>query len=440
MTAGRMHATKRDAESRSIVTTGEVFPDGTIIELVSGKGSASQPNLLLYSKGANTISASTVKHAGCYYRAPRLSPPVFRATRFPARCTEYGSLRKLLTAVSETFQQHLRIHESESKLLASFCLSTWLADRLPTAPRLLLVEPDGEQGINALRLMSCFCRRPLVLGELTPESFRRLPMNLRFTLLIRQSGINKKMQRLLQASSHKGLHILGSRGTILDAFCPKAILAGPDQEGNILGDDAIQVCMEPAEAVDAIDERLQRGLADKFQSRLLMYRLTNCAKVHMSRTEAQEFAPATRQLASILAACLGDDPALAKEVVSLLTPQDEDLRSKQAGDIVSAVVRVLLGSLHEGKLIKMSIQEITRLANHLRRSSGQTLEYSPEEVGWKLKSLNLRRHRTNAGSVLMLDPATSFQVHRLARFYGLSGKPGPEGCPECAVHKGDVAG
>jgi hypothetical protein len=80
----------------------------------------------------------------------------------------------------------------------------------------------------------------------------------------------------------------------------------------------------------------------------------------------------------------------------------------------------------------MKVGDVADLANGLLRSRGEILAYGAEEVGWKLKGLNLVRHRTSSGSQIQFDRQTSQQVHRRARAYGL-GSLRVETCSECAV-------
>ena len=66
-------------------------------------------------------------------------------------------------------------------------------------------------GLDVLRLLGCVCRHSLVLAEITPGTFRSLPTQLVFTLLLDQQGLKPNIQRLLRASSYRGLHLAGNR-------------------------------------------------------------------------------------------------------------------------------------------------------------------------------------------------------------------------------------
>ena len=138
----------------SFISTGEIFADGAMIELVSSSSGLKKPDLLLWNGRKSTVGPR-VKHAGCVYEAPELAPTLYRATRLASKCSGYGSAQRLFAGISELSQGHLGLTVSESSLLACFSMSTWLADRLPAAPGLAISGPEEELKIDVLRLLSC---------------------------------------------------------------------------------------------------------------------------------------------------------------------------------------------------------------------------------------------------------------------------------------------
>ena len=416
----------------AFVSAGEMLPDGTMIELVSCPSHLDKPNLLLW-RGRKANIGPRVEHGGCTYEAPKLDPILWRAMRLPAGCRDYGSARALFDGIRNLFQRHLGLPESESGLIASFAISTWLADRLPSAPGLTISGPDEELGVDVLLLLSCVCRHPFLLAALTPAAFRSLPMELALTLLLVQQDLKANMQILLRSSRYHGMHLAGNRGRVVDRYGATAIFCGNEAAVNHLGGGAIHVSLPPSQSQScALDEHALNEIANHFQPRLLMYRLKSSGKVRESQVDVSELTFATGRLARTLAACFPEDSELARDTVRLLGPQDEDARLQRANSIECAIVEVLLGFIHEQKLTEMKVWDLADLANCLLRSRGEILEYSAEEVGWKLKGLDLVRHRTSSGSQIQFDRQTSQQVHRRARAYGL-GSLRVETCSECAV-------
>lgn len=80
----------------------------------------------------------------------------------------------------------------------------------------------------------------------------------------------------------------------------------------------------------------------------------------------------------------------------------------------------------------MRVNELAKYVNVLLRSRGETIEYSPEEIGWKLRTLGINKHSSRAGRQILFGRDTSQGVHRLARAYDLSCSRLVEvGCPDC---------
>ena len=426
---------KRESNTTNtcINTVGEIFADGTMIELVSSSSALNKPDLLLWN-GRKALVGPRIEHDGCTYEATELAPSLYRATRLPSRHADYGSARSLFVALADLFRHHLDLPDRESSLLACFSISTWLADCLPTAPSLTISGPDEEMGLDVLRLLGCVCRHSLVLAEITPGTFRSLPTQLVFTLLLDQQGLKPNIQRLLRASSYRGLHLAGNRGTIIDLYGPKVIFCGSDAAVHNLGGGVIHISVTPTQLrTSALDEQVQNEIANKFQSRLLMYRLKNCGKMNGAQIGVSTFTSVMRQLAWTLAICLPEDSELAHDAVQLLRPQDEEVRGQRSRDVNCAIVEILLGNIHQRKQRAVKVDELAKNVNALLRSRGELIEYSAEEIGWKLKGLNIQRHSDRSGRQVLLERDTNQNVHRLARAYDLPCSQRMEAdCPDCA--------
>ena len=298
---------------------------------------------------------------------------------------------------------------------------------------------DQESGIDALRLLSCVCRHPLILAEVTPVGFQSLSPQLSLTLLLDQQELKPNMQRLFRASSYRGLHVPGKRGSVVDLCGPKAIFCGSDTCGSdtavdTLGGGVIHISVTPSQLQSfALDEQVQNEIANHFQPRLLMYRLKNHGKVCESRVEVSKFTFVMRQLARSVAMCFPEDAELAHDAVQLLRPQDEEVRGQRSRDVNCAIVEILLGNLHQRKQRAVKVDELAKDLNALLQSRGELIEYSAAEIGWKLKGLNIQKHSNRSGRQVLLDRGNSQIVHRLARAYDLPCTQCVEGdCPDFA--------
>lgn len=390
-----------------------------MIELVSGSSGLDKPHFLLWEGKKSSVGAH-IKHDGRTYEVPELGPSLYRATRFPSRCEDYDSARDLFAAIADLFVQRLDLPERESNLLTCFSISTWLADRLPTAQSLTISGPDHELGIDVLRLLSCVCRHPLMLAEVTPVGLRSLRQQLPLTLLLDQQELKPNMQRLFRASSYRELRVPGTRGSVVDLYGPIAIFLGNDAAVDTLGGGVIHISVTPSQLQSsALDEQFQNEIAGHFQPLLLMYRLKNCGRVCESRVEVSEFTSDMRQLARSTAMCFPEDTELARDAVQLLRPQDEEVRGQRSRDVNCAIVEILFGNIHQRKQRTVKVDELAKDVNALLQSRGELTEYSAAEIGWKLKGLNIRRHSDRSGRQVLLDRGTSIIVHRLARAYDL---------------------
>jgi len=422
----------RSAQGTRFINAGEILPDGSIIEPVAGSSAAGKPNLLLWTRSKATVGPR-IEHGGCVYEAAELPPSLYRATRFPARCDDYRSARDLFNSISDLFTHHFDLPERESNLLACFPISTWLADSLPNALTLAISGPDPELAMNLMRLLDCLCRHPLMLAEVTLGGLRSLPMQWGLTLLVIQQGLKSNLRQLLRTSSYRGLHLPGKGGSVVDPYGPKAIFCGNDAALDTLGGAVIHISAAPSQSQSStLNERVQSEIANHFQPRLLRYRLENLGKLRESPVDVSTFTFPTRQLARTLAGCFAEDLELARDAVELLRPQDEELRGQRSCDVNCAIVEILWGMIHDGKHREIRVDALAKDVNALLRSRGETLTFRPEDIGWRLRSLNIPRHSSSSGRQVLLGRDSARSVHRLAHAYGLPcTQRGEADCPDC---------
>lgn len=414
-----------------IATAGEFFPDGAALDLISAKP-GSNPDLVLWKAGTATRERY-VEHRRRQYKALDIDPSVLRVVRLPNRWVDYGSTRQLFARVARIFQQYLSLLKNESALLTYFSISTWFAEVLPSAPWLSIRGLDPSPAINLLRLLGSVCRRALLLADITPRTLRSLPLTLRPTLLISQPDMSRRMDALMRASNYRGFYIPGANGTILDAYFPRATFIGTGEADNS-GDTALQISLEPAQFIPPnLNERCLEQIASELQPQLLMYRLRNWQKVQGSDFDCAGFDFRTRQLARILGACVPDDVELTENLVTLLGPQDEDSRTRSDTDVLAVVTEVVLAYLHSSELTEAPVAKICKDTNVILRIRGELHEYSPVEIGWRLRALGIRRHRSSKNHVVVLSRDLSRRVHHLAQLYGVASVK--RECPECVPRK-----
>jgi hypothetical protein len=429
---GRINS--KNATNNCIITAGEIFGDGAMIELIASSAGLGKPDVLLWNGGKATVGPR-INYGGCIYEASKLTQSLHRALRLPAQCRQYGSARDLFAGIVDLFNRHLHFSDWESQLLAAFSMSTWLTDRMSIAPSLMVSTPDQQSGVEVSRLLSCVCRRPLMLAELTSASFRSLPLQLSPTLLIHQESLKPSMLRSLRASSYRGLYLVGGGTGLVDLCGPKAIFCSDDSAVDALGEGAIHIAVAPSQLKSpALGEQQRDKIATDFQSRLLMYRLKNHAKVDGRQGEVAEFTFATGQLASTLASCFPEDWELARDVVRLLRTQSDEAREKRFRDVNYVIVEILWALVHDRKRKAVNVNELAKDVGVLLQSRGEAVQYSAEEVGWKLRQLSIPRHTDSSGRQVVLNFDTSRIVHRCARIYDLPcARDIQAKCPDCST-------
>ena len=432
--SGKTLTTGPDADDNCIITAGEIFPAGEMIELVRSASGLTKPDLLFWN-GTKSSVGRRIKYGGRFYEGPELDTALYRTMRLPACSSNYDSPRVLFEAISKLFERHLSLLRPESALLACYPISTWLADRLANPLSLAICCSDEALGIDVLRLLDCLCRHPLLLTEVTPASLRSLPMHLSPTLLLNQQGLRPNVQRLLRASCYPGLNLPGAAGSIIELCGAKAIFCGNDAALDALAGDVIRVSMMPTRLRPSdLDEKTRQQIADHFQPNLLSYRLQNCGKVRSSEIDVSRFAMAMQPVARALAQCFPADPKLAGDAVQLLLPQDDEIRRERTSQVDYVIVEVLLAMFHQQTQTAVGVTDLTKDVNLVLEKRGEIWLYSPEEIGSQLADLKIARKRGASGQKVKFDRDTSQCLHRWARAYDLlSGGQSSAGCTDCGA-------
>ena len=136
---GGSNATKR------IITAGEIFANGTMIELVPvllglinliSCGGTGKRRLL--ERASNTaVGLTRYLNWTRVYTGQRGFPLDVTITIQPVTCLPRSSICLCIVSICP---------ERESSLLACFSIGTWLADRLPSAPSLAISGPESGVG------------------------------------------------------------------------------------------------------------------------------------------------------------------------------------------------------------------------------------------------------------------------------------------------------
>lgn len=152
-----------EPESRIVRTSGELFDDGSAIELVA-EGRGHKPQLLFWHEKTTTV-APEVTRDGRVYRPVELGDSVWSATRLPAKASESCVPAELFAETTEMFQQQAGLPLPKARLLTAWNASTWVPHLFLSPPPLLISGPDMDQAVSLLSLLACVARKPLFLAD-----------------------------------------------------------------------------------------------------------------------------------------------------------------------------------------------------------------------------------------------------------------------------------
>lgn len=410
------------------LTTGEVFADGTILDLVRAHD-AEDLNLLRWDGHTETVSPSFDRD-GKIYRTPPLDP-FSKGMFLPASSQPYGSTSKLFGEVEKILQTFLDLPPTSLTLLTSFVFYTWVADNFQQAATLCVLRSASGSTPVLFRLLRCLCRRALLLGGLTPASLCEMPMVWKPTLLITGHQHSESMGMLLSASSCRDVFVPRSRA-LLDLFCPKVIFFDDPPDWEVV--PAVYILSPAARSQRVLDDKQAEEIATRFQPKFLHYRLRSFCKVRDSRFDVSDFKSPNRELASYLAASTIDAPGLQTNIVDSLAEQDESLRLELSTDPRAIVLEALLVLCHEHKAAAY-VHEIAELANGILDGRHEILSLKPREVGTFLKALGLPTRRLGkAGRGLQLLEGQRKRIHQLAEQFDVR-STGAADCSLCESRK-----
>ena len=173
---------------KPIETSFRKFPDGTMVELVRGAECAEELQLLVWRRGKARICSSFLKDSELLV-PPRVTPGLAGAIQFPSAISTYKDLVDVVTDIVVAARAHVRFsNQEDAYLVAAYVLSTWLVDRFAHAPYLSVIGTLGSGKTQLLRFLSCCCRRPLLLADISAAGLYSLTDQLQPTLLLDEAA------------------------------------------------------------------------------------------------------------------------------------------------------------------------------------------------------------------------------------------------------------
>ena len=223
-----------------------------------------------------------------------------------------------------------------------------------------------DQIIKLFRMFHVFCRRPLMVAQLSP----RLPLLMRPTLLINVSPISASQGGFWRASNYRGTVIPGPGGTMRNVACAKIIFCERESAGRAWAPEAIHIGLVPtSQELPPLTELEEAQLAAKYQPQLLMFRLRNLSLMYQCDESSGQPALIGFAAGGSLPPCIAEDPEIRKALTPLLEAHEHDLQASRGRDPNVAIVESVWAPSHKTK--EMSTDAITKRVHALLGERGE---------------------------------------------------------------------
>jgi hypothetical protein len=416
--------------ANTVLTTGEYLPDGAAIEIV--RTDSGDLALLLWDKGQTRI-AEQIEHGNRLYMPMPLERTVSAGIRIPRASAPYVSLRNLRQEMSTVIGGATGLTENFINLITSFAIATWFTRRLQVAPWLSIVGPNFSLTKQLLRLLRCFCRRPMSLVDATLSRVSSLPVGWEFTLLLSHCPSEEEATRLLRAAHDRGPAVV-NQGRLVHMFGPIVTASLWPIGANSNDLVPIEIVASPSKsAVSPLSLESEERIADEFQPKLLSYSLESYNKVADHGMDLSGLHVSLRERAGVLVSCISDDPKFQRAIAHALRDQHARTQSERETDLSVVAVEALLFHNHEGKEIALYVGDIATSMTEILNRRGSRVKVHPKTAANILRSLQLHiEARDKRGYRVQMTEAFGFRVHELAVALDVPSIQDHEPrCPQC---------
>lgn len=411
-------------EMKASPTAGEVFADGTAIELLRDPAGSEKLTLVRFRDGILDIKP-TMPYANRVFAPMPVDASVAAAVRFPTRVGPPESAKLLFDELFALLGTHLGQLDSCITAMVFAVLASWISPVLPMAPILSIFTPAGSPKNLALQLLRLLCRRALCLAGVRRSDLFRLPIELRPTLVLDEPELRPTMHNILRASAHRGAY-LPIGGGVRELYGPKIILTSKPPHDLTADADFLRIALNPVSGqLSFLDKISEERIAEEFQPRLLGYFLRSFTRVQVPEFHVSGLAAPIRSVAQAFGAAVIGDPELQAKIVPLLQIQDEELRADRARTSDAVMLEALLSFVHEGGWSKVRTDAVAQRVAAIYKGRGSDQAPSPETVGWAIRRLGIPSGRINrAGNGVDLNVSTCRLIHRLAQAHGVRAMEG----------------
>jgi hypothetical protein len=420
---------RQGADSVAVPPDLTQLSDGLRVEWVKDRANPARIRLLVWKDGCATIHDEVEEHHQIF-RAPTFKRRLSDALYLPADILPGGTAAERTNEIASILSRHVPLADEACLLAASFALSTWFRERLGTYPYLVVTAPTGSGKTPFAKLMCCFCRRAVLLGDVSPAALYRIVDQVSPTLLLDECefdgpGGSQALRRFLRVGNTPGEYVARGDG-LFDSSCPKILCVNEAIEEVALSTRAIHVAMLPSPDAGRqyLDIDTLGRIAAEQQAKLLGFRLENIDRVCGLSQELAEkietFSPKLRNIARALLLPIQADKCLESKLMQILEEQNESAVIDRSGEQSWSVVKGLYASYHLPQSGEATVGQIADKVNRIRAEVGDA-PLSARKVGAVLKTLKIKtRSLGNWGRGIELTPQFRRNVHALARQFGIT--------------------
>ncbi len=419
-----------DLPGNPIETLGEVFADGSFIEVVHDPADRDALNLMLFD-GETAQIGPRVEHENQVYVPREIDPTVVRELHLPADFRPNESVPQLAADMAHLGQKYCGIKEEAAELMARFFLADWVMDALPSAPSLVVIGPESREVMQVLALTKCLARHTLPVMELTPNDLCSFPTELGLTLAIDQPGVKGNLGRLLNASRQRMIKV-PHRRSLWSPFFSKVVFCADQFQASLIKGAKLVVAPN-GHPIPLLDDREQARIAHDFQPRLLSYRFANYATVRARIIEESASESAAPAPVSALPLPGFDDAELHAKIRDLVADSVIDASEDRWTDPSSVLLECLVMSCHLPNQRARYMGQIADEMMTLLSARGEERKILPKQVGRMIRDLGFETEpRDKQGVKLLLTEAVRKKIHKLAYDFAVSSIENPvPGCRHC---------
>jgi hypothetical protein len=420
-----------DQQRTTNVVTG-VFPSRLLpgVPLVETIRDPNDTNRFVFLRWENGIATMVprIEDAGTLYVPPDpmqalhaqiILPDGVRACRGPAA---------LIADIVETLAKFIEADRELLVLLASVVLCSWFPDCFEAVPYVWIVGPLGSAKTKLLKLLSCMCRRALLVGDVRAGSLYTLTDSYNPTLLIDELDLDDRNSvdtlRLLRTGTVAGVPAVRN-GKLFSTYGLKIVASRDVPRDAALLSRCVIVSMLPTgKETLPLDDIAMREIEQQFQPEMLMFRFMNHSRVKSFRLPSnaqQDFTPRMKQVALALVAPIQDDTESRSIVLSALRERDRDAEIERSLEPEWLAATILFELVHERSIHSILVGGIASSINVKLKFRGEDFRISARKIGAVLKSLGVRTESLGSlGRGLLFTPAMKRQIHAVARHLGIS--------------------